>query len=145
MFSRNSGREILSFFTPRPHGTPQFKNAIADNRFFLCASFLRMNVDQASSSASSGPNASILTRKRQRRPDTWKKNVRKKAVQSGTEHCSKSKTIPQRSVKPSVCKCIHQCRSKINDNDRNQIFVSFWQAGTQCVASAARSPPHCVS
>ena len=74
------------------------------------------------------PPKKNLTRKRQANPDSWKKNIRKKLRQSGKAYTSvKGNHGPERSMRIKDCsKCKFKCSEKISEEQRQQIFNSYW-------------------
>ena len=74
------------------------------------------------------PPKKNLTRKRQANPDSWKKNTRKKLRQSGKAYTSvKGNHVPERSMRIKDCsKCKFKCSEKISEEQRQQIFNSYW-------------------
>ena len=69
-----------------------------------------------------------LTRKRQANPDSWKKNIRKKLRQSGKAFTSvKGDYVREGSMRIKDCnKCKFKCSEKISEEQRQQIFNSYW-------------------
>lgn len=71
--------------------------------------------------------AKKLTRKRQRNPQTWKKNVRKFRRQRGEEYLSSTgKTVPKKKVEHLDCKCKYKCISNVSKDDRESLIMSFY-------------------
>ena len=65
-----------------------------------------------------------------RKPDEWKQNVRKKLFQPGKQYVSTMDiAVPAKKVKNTKdCKekCKFKCSIKITDEERNHIFVDFY-------------------
>ena len=74
------------------------------------------------------PRKKNLTRKRQANPDSWK-NIIKKLRQSGKAYTSvKGDYVPERSMRIKDCsKCKFKCSEKISEEQRQQIFNSYWK------------------
>ena len=71
-----------------------------------------------------------LTRKRQRDPTSWKRNIRKKKRQSGEKYVnSHGNEQAARSVKTKkdCTKCKFKCSSIVTVEDRSAIFNEFWK------------------
>lgn len=68
------------------------------------------------------------TRKRQRNPKSWKKNVRKENRQLGKSYTSTSgKIVPDKKLQHVDCKCKFKCCDKISKDERESIALSFYQ------------------
>ena len=71
-----------------------------------------------------------LKRKRERKPETWKCNVRKAAHEAGKEYISiRKKVVPEKRIKTlKDCKnnCLFKCQTKITENERNNIFNKYY-------------------
>lgn len=68
------------------------------------------------------------TRKRERKPSKWKRNVKKLKKNSGESYTTASgRTVPSKCVK-SPCKdnCFLKCNSSFTNEDRTQIHTGFW-------------------
>ena len=71
-----------------------------------------------------------LTRKRQRNPASWKRNIRKNKRQSGERYInSRGNEQAARSVKTKkdCTKCKFRCSSNVTVEDRSAIFNEFWK------------------
>ncbi|XP_028418647.1 uncharacterized protein LOC114544116 [Dendronephthya gigantea] len=71
-----------------------------------------------------------LTRKRQRNPASWKRNIRKNKRQSGEKYInSRGNEQAARSVKTKkdCSKCKFKCSSNVTVEDRSAIFNEFWK------------------
>ena len=91
-------------------------------------------------------NATPLeTRKRKRKPELWKKNKRKTAVNHGYEFEDKrkkldgsivTKNVKKREMKPP-CKesCRFKCREKFNEEARQKAFDDFYANGDRAIQS----------
>lgn len=70
-----------------------------------------------------------LTRKRQRNPEKWQRNVIKAAVNAGLEYKSATtnKYVPAR-IMQRTCGpgCRFKCEQKIKEEDRKKFFEQFW-------------------
>lgn len=65
-------------------------------------------------------------RKRIRHSDQWLCNVRKQKSVSGKEYVSKKgKVVPAKTIKPP-CSCKLKCYDKLSENERQEIFNSYW-------------------
>ena len=71
-----------------------------------------------------------LKRKRERKPETWKCNVRKAAHEAGKEYISiRKKVVPEKRIKTlKDCKnnCLFKCQTKITENERNNTFNKYY-------------------
>ncbi|KAK5646174.1 hypothetical protein RI129_004638 [Pyrocoelia pectoralis] len=69
----------------------------------------------------------VNSRKRQRRPETWKRNIKKKKVNSGESYISEGKRVIQAKEmrKPCSDNCIHKCFN-METGSRKTIFSNFW-------------------
>lgn len=78
------------------------------------------------------PPKKSLIRNRKAKPETWKKNIRKKLRLSGKEYISaKGKVVEEKKVKSVDCsKCTYKCNLGIDDKHRQQIFTTFWSLDT---------------
>lgn len=68
------------------------------------------------------------SRKKQRQPETWKKNIAKKLREQGKKYCSQTgKIVQARKMKP-VCntECFYSCTQNFSETDRANIFQKFW-------------------
>lgn len=96
-------------------------------------SSLLVSSDQNSSACSSNDNtpAGRKSRNRQRRRDEWKDIKRKCLKNVGKAYLSRNgvrgdgKSLKQSC--PATCRL--KCFQKFTEQDRNQIFLSFWQLG----------------
>lgn len=62
-----------------------------------------------------------------RNPALWKRNVQKTRRQSGKSFLSrKNKVILEKNVKAPCTNCIFHCVNIFSDEERNNIFQSFW-------------------
>lgn len=62
-------------------------------------------------------------------PETWKKNVRKRLRLRGKKYESTTgtgKTVPEKQMKSPCNNCRLKCTSKISQDERQQLFSSFW-------------------
>lgn len=68
------------------------------------------------------------SRKRQKHPESWKKNILKKLRESGDKYTNRSgKIIVPRKMKPPCANtCFYLCTKFFNENDRSNIFNDFW-------------------
>jgi len=73
------------------------------------------------------PKRKFLTRKKNEKPETWKKNVRKHLRQSGKEYISATgKSVEAKVLGGHSCiKCRFNCGENIN-KERLDIFNSYW-------------------
>ncbi|KAK3907134.1 Pleckstrin homology domain-containing family H member 1 [Frankliniella fusca] len=74
----------------------------------------------------------MLTRKRQRHQERWKKKMATTKLNKGEEHISvHGKLRRGRELKqPCFENCKFKCTSKVTENDRKEIFQSFWAIPT---------------
>ena len=74
------------------------------------------------------PTNKELFRKRQSKPDAWKRNVKKQKRQSGCEYVNeKGKTVPARTLKHVNCaKCKFRCSEHFSEEQRTLIFRTYW-------------------
>lgn len=68
----------------------------------------------------------VRTRKRVKRPETWKCNVRRKKAISGKLHETQKGNIVSAKVIKTACFCRKRCSNTINDEQRRQIFEKYW-------------------
>lgn len=73
-----------------------------------------------------------LKRKRERRPETWQRNVKKKLKTEGKAYVNaKGKLVPAKYMRTVDCtKCKQRCTEKISDDTRKKIFEWFWKLGS---------------
>lgn len=65
-------------------------------------------------------------KKRIRNPQKWKKNISRELKNSGKEYISRTgKKIEGKVIRPP-CNCRLQCRNKFTEDQRKQIFESYW-------------------
>ncbi|CAG5005425.1 unnamed protein product [Parnassius apollo] len=65
-------------------------------------------------------------KKRIRNPQKWKKNISKELKNSGKEYVSRTgKNIDAKVMRPP-CNCRLQCRNQFSEDQRRQIFESYW-------------------
>lgn len=91
------------------------------------------------SSFSNTPSPMILTSplkkgvKRKRNENTWKRNLNKKFRNSGKAyemHTAGNKVREERKMGPPCTeKCKVKCSIKFNEEERMQIFTSYWDLG----------------
>ena len=91
-------------------------------------------------------NPTVLkSRKRKRQPELWKKNIKKKAINSGEEYSYKlrntdgkevPKTIKKIQMKPP-CKenCRLKCQDSFPEEERQKIFTEFYATGDKMMQS----------
>ncbi|QQP40799.1 Uncharacterized protein FKW44_014967 [Caligus rogercresseyi] len=67
-------------------------------------------------------------RKRQRNPDSWKRNIKKRLRISGQSYANgKNINVPARKVKEKDCAaCRYKCNSNFPEPERQNIFDQFW-------------------
>ncbi len=72
----------------------------------------------------------MKSRKRKKNVKSWKKNVRKLKYQRGLQHInSTGKLVNAKKLKPSCEEnCLFKCNSKISIDERNQLFVSYYNS-----------------
>ena len=74
----------------------------------------------------SGEEVSVLKASKRRRPETWKKNVRKAKRNRGEEYVSQGgKVVAAQKVGPD-CKCKNKCFAKVGADNIKVIFDAFW-------------------
>lgn len=68
------------------------------------------------------------SRKRQKDPDSWKSNIRKRKHDSGQEYISKNKTLikPKALGPPCSDACRFKCFLNVSPEQRRNIFKTFW-------------------
>ncbi|CAH0730535.1 unnamed protein product, partial [Brenthis ino] len=65
-------------------------------------------------------------KKRNKNPQIWKKNISKQLKNSGKEYISHTgKKIASKLIRPP-CDCRLQCRNKFSEDQRKEIFKSYW-------------------
>ncbi|XP_052767720.1 uncharacterized protein LOC128208260 [Mya arenaria] len=71
-------------------------------------------------------------KKRERRPETWQRNIKKKLKTEGREYVNaKGKLVPAKAMRPVDCsKCKQRCTDKISEDTRKKIFDWFWKLGS---------------
>lgn len=80
-----------------------------------------------SSTSSMDPEKKRKTRKRLRNPENWQRNKIKTLRNSGEAYTDwKGKKRPERQIKATCQNCRIKCTEKINEQQRNIIFRSFW-------------------
>ncbi len=74
------------------------------------------------------PPSSKLTRKRKRKPEQWKANVRKRLVESGKSYISRrGKIVAEKSMKNTCAlSCRKKCSESITDTTCENIFSGFY-------------------
>ena len=75
-----------------------------------------------------GNSPQLLSRKKKRRPENWKRNISKNKRQAGESYIdTKSNMVPAKQIQPS-CKhtCFYLCSKQFTEADRNYIFKKFW-------------------
>lgn len=74
------------------------------------------------------PKKKLSSRKKQRNPSTWKRNVRKSKRVAGQEYINtKGITVPEKKVKSCNClKCRYKCNHKFSEDERQRIFNSYY-------------------
>ena len=74
-------------------------------------------------------NSNPQSRKRMRRPETWKRNIKKNKVNSGLPYVSEgNKEIPGKFLKPSCGQiCRLKCASRFTETERQVIHTGFWK------------------
>ena len=83
--------------------------------------------------AGSDSAVKLRSRKRVRRCDTWKKNIRKMKRTMGEKYTSDTtnKEVREKSVQPINCsKCRLKCSDKISAEQRQMIFQEFYRLST---------------
>ena len=78
----------------------------------------------SSSNGSNGVTPKV-TRKRQRRPETWTKNVKKMKRAKGEEYTTKSGKVILARKQGQPCKCKRKCFTKFTSDQPQRIFRSF--------------------
>jgi len=76
----------------------------------------------------------VLTKKRTRNPDNWKRNIKKLAKNKGEEYVSESGSIVKSKVLKAPCEapcvnCRYSCSSNISLEIREKIRTKFWEMG----------------
>ena len=74
------------------------------------------------------PSMPSRSRKRQRKPEQWKKSVRKESRNAGKEYVTrKGKTMAAKKHNDTYdCNCRMHCVDNISITDRKSIFDNFW-------------------
>ena len=79
------------------------------------------------------PSTEKTKRHRIASPEAWKKNIRKRARNSGEAHFNTSnKFVPKRTARPFSCKCNFDCRA-FSEEDRQTICSGYWASGSYAV------------
>ncbi|KAE8743411.1 hypothetical protein FOCC_FOCC010982 [Frankliniella occidentalis] len=91
-----------------------------------------LDFDDFETSAVDTTPEKILTRKRKGNKSKWKQEEAKMKLNNGEEHLSVSGKVRRgRELKPPCFKeCIFKCTSNLTENDRQEIFRSFWAIPT---------------
>ena len=77
------------------------------------------------------PPKGSTSRKRKGNPDKWKKTVRKRLRLAGEEYLNSLGTVrPKRQMKSGCGKCRYKCSTNINEEERQNIFASYWNLGS---------------
>lgn len=72
-----------------------------------------------------------LVRKRKSTPENWKKSVRKRLRLSGQEYKSSTgKIMEEIKMRPPCKGCRFKCTTMVSEENRKQIFNSFWSLGS---------------
>lgn len=73
-----------------------------------------------------------LKKRRERRPETWQRNIKKKLKTEGKAYVNaKGKFVPAKSMRSVDCsKCKQKCTDKISEETRKKIFEWFWKLGS---------------
>ncbi|XP_052240590.1 uncharacterized protein LOC127851102 [Dreissena polymorpha] len=89
------------------------------------------NKAAASSEAEKSKEGSAK-KKRERRPETWQRNIKKKLKTEGKAYVNaKGKLVPAKEMRPVDCsKCKQRCTDKISEDTRKKIFDWFWKLGS---------------
>lgn len=71
-------------------------------------------------------------KKRERRPETWQRNIKKKLKTEGKAYINaKGKFVPAKIMRPVDCtRCKQRCTEKISEETRKKIFDWFWKLGS---------------
>lgn len=70
------------------------------------------------------------TRKRVRKPETWKRNISKKRRNSGQGYVGRKGEVHHaKSVKVYEHTCRYKCSENFSEDTRNRIFTDFWDLG----------------
>ncbi|XP_070183840.1 uncharacterized protein [Littorina saxatilis] len=71
------------------------------------------------------------SRKRLRHEDDWKENKRKRLRNNGESYVSRAGKLKRKRELKSGCgdQCRNKCKSKVSEDERIQIFHSFWKLG----------------
>ena len=65
-------------------------------------------------------------------PDSWKKNIRKRARNLGQEYTrSTGEVAPAHKVRDAKCACRFKCESSISEDQRQAIFKEYWETDSQ--------------
>jgi len=91
-------------------------------------------------------NGQKITRKRKQNQSNYKREVIKKLRQSGQQYEVNGVEREARCTKPIQCKCVFQCRKKINEVERKSLCESYWNLGNknmqrQFIASCCKAIP----
>ena len=78
------------------------------------------------------PHKKHSSRKKKKDPNNWKCNVRKQKRCHGQEYLScTGKSVPRKAVQPHSCiKCRFKCGENISEEQRQQIFDSYYSLGS---------------
>ena len=85
----------------------------------------------------SSSDTPVRQRKRQRKPESWKRTVAKTKRARGQEYTSPSsgKTVPARRTGPD-CKCKRRCFDQLSESERASILKSFYQLSNKDLQDA---------
>ncbi|XP_053395869.1 uncharacterized protein LOC128556009 [Mercenaria mercenaria] len=91
---------------------------------------IELNGDDFGSSIQNGIQDQInkRSRKRQRNPETWKRSILKRRRDSGLSYVGHLGKIKRAKILKPACgiSCKKKCTSKINEQQRENIFKEFW-------------------
>lgn len=92
----------------------------------------KINKDKFKSKEKVDKDKDSLKKKRERRPETWQRNVKKKLKTEGKAYVNaKGKLVPAKKMMKVDCtKCKQRCTEKISEETRKKIFEWFWKLGS---------------
>lgn len=92
----------------------------------------RMKIEKGKEDAISMKKDLLDKKKRERRPDTWQRNIKKKLKTEGKAYINaRGKLVPAKSMRPVDCtNCKQKCTEKISEETRQKIFDWFWRLGS---------------
>lgn len=76
-------------------------------------------------------------KKRERRPETWQRNIRKRLCNTGEEYISRTgKIVPKKVFNNIDCGCTKKCFDKLDSSEREIFFNTFWEFGDRMIQNS---------